>query len=60
MDYILNSIKVILSGIILALAVGNLIEINLPELKTPTIISVISIWILLGVRYVIIKHKIYK
>ena len=60
MDYILNSIKVILSGIILALAAGNLIEINLPELKTLTIIAVISIWILLGVRYVIVKHRIYK
>lgn len=60
MDYILNSIKVILTGIILALAAGNLIELNLPELKTLTIISVISIWILLGVRYVIIKHQIYK
>jgi len=60
MDYILNSMKVILSGIILALAIGNLIEISFPDLKTSIIISVFLIWVLMGVRYVIIKHQTYK
>jgi len=60
MDYILNSIKVILSGIILALAVGNLIEIFSTELRASTIIAVLSIWLILGVRYIIIKHEVYE
>lgn len=60
MDYILNSIKVVLSGIILALAAGNLIEISSPELKMSTIIAVFSIWLLLGVGYIMIKHQVYK
>ncbi|MDH3267685.1 MAG: hypothetical protein OEM46_02405 [Ignavibacteria bacterium] len=60
MDYILNSIKVILSGIILALATGNLIEIFYPELKSTVAICHLSVWLLLGIRYVIIKHQTKK
>lgn len=60
MDYILNSIKVVLSGIILALAAGNLVEISSPYLKMSTIIAVFSTWLLLGVRYIMIKHQVYK
>jgi len=60
MDYLLNSIKVILSGIILALAAGNLIEIFFSDIKTAMIITILSVWILLGIRYVIIKHQVYK
>jgi hypothetical protein len=49
-----------LSGIILALAAGNLIEIFSQELKTSTIIAILSVWLLFGIRYVVIKHQAYK
>ena len=60
MDYILNSVKVILSGILLALALGNLIEIFSTDLKALTIIAVLSIWLIFGVRYIIVKHEVYE
>ena len=59
MDYLLNTFKVVLSGIILALAAGNLLEILSPESKFLTTLLVFLFWNVSGSRYVIIKHQAY-